>query len=112
MLMSIESFSDLRLVGGTALALQLGHRQSVDIALFGDHDLHDTDISFAFSMFGEVEELSKCNSIKIQLVDGVMVDIVKYRYAWLDPVIEIEGIRGFAARYQRHENIRYLTARI
>lgn len=96
--MSIEQFSDLRLVGGTALALQLGHRHSVDIDLFGDHDLRDTDISFALSLFGKVEELSKSNSIKIQLVDGVKVDIVKYRYAWLDPVVEIEGIRMASLR--------------
>jgi hypothetical protein len=33
-LMSFEILDDFRLVGGTALALQLGHRQSVDIDLF------------------------------------------------------------------------------
>lgn len=33
-LMGVEMFAPFRLVGGTALALQLGHRQSVDIDLF------------------------------------------------------------------------------
>lgn len=28
-------FSDMRLVGGTALALQYGHRRSVDLDIFG-----------------------------------------------------------------------------
>ena len=37
-LMSAEVLNDFRLVGGTALALQRGHRMSVDIDLFTDLD--------------------------------------------------------------------------
>ena len=37
-LMSSDVFKDFRLVGGTALALQRGHRRSVDIDLFTDID--------------------------------------------------------------------------
>jgi hypothetical protein len=33
-----EMLKDFTLVGGTALALQLGHRKSVDIDLFGSRD--------------------------------------------------------------------------
>ncbi len=33
-LQGIKAFSQLRLVGGTALALQIGHRKSIDIDLF------------------------------------------------------------------------------
>ena len=32
-LLQINTFKDLRLVGGTALALQIGHRKSVDMYL-------------------------------------------------------------------------------
>lgn len=34
--MQADLFGDFRLVGGTALSLQLGHRESVDIDLFSD----------------------------------------------------------------------------
>ena len=34
-LLQIPEFNGLRLVGGTSLALQIGHRKSVDIDLFG-----------------------------------------------------------------------------
>ncbi len=34
-LMAEPLFADMRLVGGTALALQYGHRQSVDLDMFG-----------------------------------------------------------------------------
>ena len=42
-LMNEKSFSNYFLVGGTALSLQIGHRNSIDIDLFGkepiDYDL-------------------------------------------------------------------------
>jgi hypothetical protein len=33
--MQTEALADTRLVGGTALALHIGHRKSIDIDLFG-----------------------------------------------------------------------------
>ena len=36
LLMQAEELNEFRLVGGTALSLQLGHRMSVDIDLFTD----------------------------------------------------------------------------
>lgn len=42
-LMSIEEFNSFRLVGGTSLSLQLGHRESVDIDLFCDSEYGSID---------------------------------------------------------------------
>lgn len=39
--MNTQEFSEMRLVGGTALSLFLGHRMSVDIDLFADASLYD-----------------------------------------------------------------------
>ena len=44
-LMSAEMLNDFRLVGGTALALQRGHRMSVDIDLFTDLDYADMPVA-------------------------------------------------------------------
>ena len=44
-LMSAEELSAFRLVGGTSLSLQLGHRQSVDIDLFTDANYGSVDFS-------------------------------------------------------------------
>ncbi|WP_255584522.1 nucleotidyl transferase AbiEii/AbiGii toxin family protein [Zunongwangia sp. SCSIO 43204] len=41
--MEAEIFKDFRLVGGTALSLQIGHRISVDIDLFGDAEYGTID---------------------------------------------------------------------
>ncbi|MBU2950460.1 nucleotidyl transferase AbiEii/AbiGii toxin family protein [Tamlana agarivorans] len=42
-LMLIEEFSSFRIVGGTALSLQLGHRESIDIDLFTDAEYGSID---------------------------------------------------------------------
>jgi predicted nucleotidyltransferase component of viral defense system len=42
-LMQEEIFSPFRLVGGTALSLQIGHRMSVDIDMFSDADYGSID---------------------------------------------------------------------
>ena len=44
-LMASEVFKVFRLVGGTALALQRGHRRSVDIDLFTDMDYSDMPVA-------------------------------------------------------------------
>ena len=49
-LMNIEKFNRFRLVGGTSLSLQLGHRMSVDIDLFTDEPYDSID-------FNEIDEL-------------------------------------------------------
>lgn len=43
LLMAAPIFSDFRLVGGTSLSLQIGHRESVDIDLFTDLPYGDVD---------------------------------------------------------------------
>jgi len=48
--MKADEFNSFRLVGGTSLSLQLGHRESVDIDLFTDaaYDSIDFDLIDAF----------------------------------------------------------------
>ncbi|WP_372745277.1 nucleotidyl transferase AbiEii/AbiGii toxin family protein [Lutibacter sp.] len=43
LLMSIKEFDKFRIVGGTSLSLQLGHRESVDIDLFTDAEYGSVD---------------------------------------------------------------------
>ncbi len=52
-LMQNEVFHQFRLVGGTALSLQLGHRISVDIDLFTDMDYGTMDLSAIANAFKE-----------------------------------------------------------
>jgi hypothetical protein len=53
-IMSENLFSDFNLVGGTALALQIGHRNSIDIDLFGNSEISTELFIEKLSEFGEV----------------------------------------------------------
>jgi hypothetical protein len=83
-LQKISIFKNLRLVGGTALALQIGHRKSVDIDLFGVLEADIYELSEAISQFGQVTLLNRTKNINIYLIDGVKVDIVNYHYPWIE----------------------------
>jgi hypothetical protein len=52
--MAAEEFASFRLVGGTALSLQVGHRESIDIDLFSDVDYGEID-------FDSIEKYLKLN---------------------------------------------------
>ena len=49
-LMAVPILNPLRLVGGTALALQTGHRKSVDLDLFGPVLLEETELAKTLSL--------------------------------------------------------------
>jgi hypothetical protein len=83
-LQSIEELANLRLVGGTALALQIGHRTSIDLDLFGLLDFSPEDYSEKLLQLGKLEFIKKSKNIQILLIDGIKVDIVNYHYPWLE----------------------------
>jgi predicted nucleotidyltransferase component of viral defense system len=91
--MEEPSFSKFVLVGGTALALQIGHRISIDIDLFGDQELEEADILSVLSEFDTVKIIKKSKNIIICSVGGIKVDFVNYPYPFIDKVICHENIR-------------------
>lgn len=97
-LMIVESLQNLRLVGGTALALQLGHRESVDIDLFGNIEITDERLKELLLSIGKIEEINISRSIKQFYVNNIKLDIVNYRYSWLDPLVSIQGIHMASLR--------------
>lgn len=77
-------FEGTRLVGGTALAMQIGHRISIDLDFFGDFPHDHNLISQELSAMGSVVNLRNTKSIKIYKVDDVKIDFVNYQYNWLE----------------------------
>lgn len=86
-------FSDFILVGVTALALQIGHRISVDIDFFtrNDFDINDMleylEQNYAFQM-----QFSRKNTLK-GIIQGVFVDFIKHDYKIIDKLVEEEGAK-------------------
>ena len=93
-LMALPLSSETRLVGGTSLALQYGHRNSVDLDFFGSLD--DDLLAFRDSLEGlsHVNVIKETKSIRIYDIDGVKIDFVDYsRYPWLTDAVEEDGLR-------------------
>jgi hypothetical protein len=84
--------SQTRLVGGTALALQLGHRLSVDIDLFGIWD-KTLDVGEILCRCGGATEEHRTANIRVFILSGIKVDLVYYEHPWLTDAVEEEGIR-------------------
>ena len=62
-LMSIEEFNDFRLVGGTSLSLQQGHRESTDIDLFTDAEYGSIDFNRLEEILNETFPYASTSSV-------------------------------------------------
>ena len=82
----------LRLVGGTALALQYGHRQSVDLDFFGKLPEDKDELIDVVRRSEEVTVLNRSKIILQMVVNQVKVDFVDYsRYPWIDEPVQGDG---------------------
>ena len=89
---AIPNFSKLRLVGGTSLALQIGHRKSIDIDLFGEIDADPLSIAKELDKVGNTIVLKKSENINIFTINNVKVDIVNYHYKWIENTLIKDNI--------------------
>ena len=91
-LQSLPELKDFFLVGGTSLALQLGHRNSVDIDLFTQHDFNDTDLLDLINNKYEVKEIFRRKNTIISLINNIKTDFIKHEYPLILPPVTEEGI--------------------
>ena len=93
-LMAEPYLQDCRLVGGTSLALQFGHRSSVDLDMFGDVPDDNQALLDILERFGTVRGQKTSKYIKSFVVDAIKVDFVNYsRYPWIDDAVVEDGLR-------------------
>jgi hypothetical protein len=92
-LQSKDYLNGFNLVGGTALALYLGHRTSIDIDLFSNFNFDASKLieliqqDFPLQLY-----LTDQNTIKGS-IRNVNVDIIAHRYPYLNEPSDIDGIR-------------------
>jgi predicted nucleotidyltransferase component of viral defense system len=93
-LQQVPLLSNLRLVGGTALALLMGHRYSIDLDFFGVVDANGFQIAAELHENGfDVAIKYDVKAVKVFFINQVKVDMVNYPYDWIAPLIEADGIR-------------------
>ena len=82
----------MRLVGGTALALQYGHRKSIDLDFFGTLDADDETLREQLRTCGILKIYSETPNIKVYFINGIKVDVVNYSYPWIEEAVIDEGV--------------------
>lgn len=92
-MMSNPHLDSFTLVGGTALALQIGHRISVDLDFFGDQEIESDQFFELTHQLGDVQLMSKSSNILVLNINGIKVDFVNYRYRFIKNPIILENVR-------------------
>lgn len=90
----LKEFSGFRLVGGTALALQIGHRVSVDFDLFSEKALDKNLFNKITRVFRSIR-VSKMVNLEDQLsvkVKDVKIDFVYDGFPFLEKPLLFRGV--------------------
>lgn len=87
-----EHLKDFFLVGGTALALRLGHRLSVDIDLFTVTDFDANVLNeYLVESYGFQTTNIQKNTL-MGFIEGIKVDFIAHKYKLLYPLFQDSGV--------------------
>jgi hypothetical protein len=92
-LMAESELNDFKLVGGTALALLLGHRLSIDIDLFSGHSFDASKLANSLSSRYQINNLEVDKNTFTCFIEDVKVDCIAHQYPWIGSEVISEGIR-------------------
>ena len=92
-LMSETFLNDFVLVGGTALALQIGHRKSVDLDLFTTEIFEPGIILDSLLPNYPIQPIQRTSLSLIAIIEGIKVDFIHFRYPFIRPIQTDEEIR-------------------
>ncbi len=80
------------LVGGTSLALQIGHRNSIDIDLFTQQEFDTTVLLEILLESHRIEVTFLRANTMLSIIDEVKTDFIRHNYAFVKQPITKEGI--------------------
>lgn len=98
-LMHEPVLANFNLAGGTALALYMGHRKSIDLDLFTPEPFDAAELGeYLTENYGFIGTFSRKNTLK-GTIDGIVIDCITHAYPLVDPVnVSPEGIRLYSMR--------------
>jgi hypothetical protein len=127
-LMNDATFDQFLLVGGTSLALQIGHRISIDLDLFCNQTFDEQKLAdyLRREYHLELDFIDK-ETVKGE-IEGIKVDCIAHKYPWISTPINLSGIRlagqedlaamklnaivGNGTRIKDYVDIAYLSSKI
>lgn len=95
-LMQDPMLQGFNLAGGTALALYMGHRISIDLDLFTPDEFDTERLDAYLTEHYGLHTTFKRNFTLKGIIDGVAIDCIRYAYPYLAPVTVENGIRLYS----------------
>ena len=80
------------LAGGTALAVHLGHRKSIDLDWFSNKVFSNSEIKKILSTLGDFVLMGEEEGTVHGILDGVKISFLRYDYELLFPLVNFENI--------------------
>lgn len=81
------------LAGGTALAIALKHRESIDLDWFFQADFSNQEIKAQLSQLGVFQVIGESEGTVNGLLDNVRVSFLRYQYKLLFPLVAIAKVK-------------------
>jgi len=87
-----DELSEFKLAGGTSLALQIGHRKSIDLDLFTQNDF-DTNylLEYLEQNYNFATDYTSRNTLKGS-IQNIKIDLISHKYKHVKPFVNIENI--------------------
>jgi len=96
-LCSIEQLNKFALIGGTNLALRLGHRTSEDIDFFSIEKFNEDNLdNFINKKYKDVQTINYDKQTRKYLIKGIQVEFIRYNYPLLNKIEVENGIRMYS----------------
>ncbi len=89
----LEILKNFYLAGGTALAIECGHRKSIDLDFFSQDIFDCKKIKQALAVIGEIVIVGEAEGTLHCTIDGVKVSFLHYPYKMLFDFNVFEGIK-------------------
>ncbi len=95
-IMKDSFFNDFHLAGGTAIALYLGHRESIDLDLFTPKpfDVNKTE-NYLYKEYNFATSFSHTNTLK-GTISGVKFDMITFNYPFCEQIQHIDNVRLYS----------------
>lgn len=85
--------SSFNLVGGTALALRIGHRKSIDLDFFTKEEFDIVELrEMLVEKYAMTVSFERGQTLK-GFIDGVMIDCIRFNYPHIKEPDIIDGVR-------------------
>ena len=92
-LMKDDNLLNFNLVGGTALALQIGHRRSLDLDLFSTEQFDYNELNKYLKEKYEYKVSTIAKNTLIGFANDIKIDFITHAYELVEPVIFENNVR-------------------